>query len=292
MGATMAAKRRSRSRARRRRRRPPRGQHFLVAPGIRGQILGWLNCQPTDCWLEIGAGHGEMTLLLAEASGCVAAVEPDPKLAETLRQRLGGFSRARVIEGNILEISLGGLCRELNCARWRVYGNLPYYITSPILRHLFRAAEAITDIHVVVQREVAERLAARPRRRDYGYLSVLTQFHTKPEILQPIPRGAFRPPPQVESALVRLVPPGAQATLGVEEADAFLRFVQSCFRQKRKTLLNNLHPPYQSVQVKAALAAAGLSPRSRAEELSLEEFAQLHRFLSRARRLVVPSEPL
>lgn len=287
----MASRRHTRP-LRARRQRPPWGQHFLADVGVRSQIVRQLNCQPEDCWLEIGAGHGEMTLALAAASRSVVAIEKDRELAETLRACLAGVAHAQVVEGDILETSLPALARERGCARWRVYGNVPYYITSPILQHLFAASEVIADIHVVVQREVAERLVASPGTRDYGYLSVLTQFHAEAEIVQPIPRGAFRPPPRVESALVRLQPPGKQAALSVRDPQDFLRFVAACFRQKRKTLCNNLRALYQLEQVQAALADAGLDARARAEELSLEEFARLHRALFGAGRSVVGSQPL
>lgn len=265
-------------------RRPPGGQHFLVNPRVRQQILARLNSRPGDCWLEIGAGHGEMTLPLAGTGARVAAVERDPRLAEGLQAQIVGFPQVEVVVGDILEISPAELGRKLGCSHWRVYGNLPYYITSPILRHLFGALDAILDIHVVVQREVAERLVARPGGRDYGYLSVLTQFHTTPEMLQRIPRGAFRPPPQVESALVRLTPPGQRVRLGVEEVEGFLRFVQMCFRQKRRTLVNNLRGLAERIDIEQALTEAGHDTRVRAEQLGLGDFARLYRALSPARR--------
>ena len=265
----------------RRRPHPRLGQHFLADSRIAGRILEELVCHADDAWLEIGAGHGEMTVGLAATGATVVAVERDPKLAAALRARLAGFPRARVVEGDILATRLDTLARESRVARWRVYGNLPYYITSPILQRLFAALELIRDIHVVMQREVAERVAARPGTRAYGYLSVLAQFYTRPEILMPIPRGAFRPPPKVESALVWLAPPGARAALGVEDAGAFLRFVGACFRQKRKTLLNNLRGLHGAERVAAALATAGFGSRARAraEELSLDQFARLFRLL-------------
>src|SRR3989304_2598351 len=198
-----------------RRPRPPLGQHFLADSRIAGRILEALVCHTEDSWLQIGAGHGEKAAGRGGAGGrgergaAVVAVERDPKLVAALRAQLAGFPRARVVESDILETRLDTLAREAGVARWRVYGNLPYYITSPILQHLFASIELIADIHIVVQREVAERLAARPASRDYGYLSVLAQFYTTPEILLAIPRGAFRPPPKVESVLVRLAPPPA-----------------------------------------------------------------------------------
>ncbi len=273
-------------------RRPPRGQHFLADPRVRSRIVSRLDCRPEDCWLEIGAGHGEMTLGLAESGRTVAAIESDPELAASLRERLAGFPHARVVQADILKVSLAALAREAGCARWRVYGNLPYYLTSPILRHLFEAIEVVADIHVVVQREVAERLVAAPGGRDYGYLSVMTQFYTVAAILQAIPRGAFRPPPRVESCLVRLAPPGKQTELAIKEPETFLRFVGACFRQKRKTLLNNLRAAYGSEHVQTALAEAGLNPRARAEELALEKLAHLFRLLGPPGRFVVAAESL
>jgi len=220
-----------------------------------------------------------MTLALAQAGCSLAAVERDPKLTAELRPLISGFPRARVVESDILGISLPALAQEMDCPRLRVYGNLPYYITSPILQHLFGSIDVIADIHVMVQEEVADRLAATPGGRDYGYLSVLTQWHTTPEVLLPVPRGAFQPPPQVESALVQLAPPGKGATVDVGDAGAFLRFVGVCFHQKRKTVRNNLRGTYPAPQVEAALAEAELDLRARAEELLLHQFIRLFQLL-------------
>jgi 16S rRNA (adenine1518-N6/adenine1519-N6)-dimethyltransferase len=262
-----------------RRRRPKLGQHFLADAGVRARLLQRLMIRSQDCWLEIGSGHGEMTLALAQQSAQVVAVEKDAALAHTLREKLRGQSGCTVVEADILEVSAATLAQQFGVNRWRVYGNLPYYITSPILQRLFAALDVIADIHVVVQREVALRLAAEPGRRDYGYLSVLTQFYTTPALLEPIPRGAFQPPPKVESALVRLTPPGARERLAVAEPEAFLVFLQTCFRHKRKTLLNNLRDACPSDRVQAAMAETGLTVRSRAEELTLEQFAKLFHLL-------------
>lgn len=266
-------------RLRQRPRRPPLGQHFLVDENIRREILRQLGGHREECWLEIGAGHGEMTVGLAATGGVVSAVERDPKLVERLRVRLAEFPRVRVVEGDILRVSVEGLAQEMGCARCRVYGNVPYAITSPILRHLFRAAGVIADIHLVIQREVAERLVATPGGRAYGYLSVLTQFHATAEILQRIPRGGFRPQPQVDSALVRLAPRGRQPELGIEEPEKFLRFLQTCFRHKRKTLANNLRGQAERARMAEMLREMGLAQRVRAEELSLEDFSRLFRRL-------------
>ncbi|MGH9787665.1 MAG: 16S rRNA (adenine(1518)-N(6)/adenine(1519)-N(6))-dimethyltransferase RsmA, partial [Candidatus Acidiferrales bacterium] len=184
------------------RRRPPLGQHFLHNPGVRQKILHLLKSRPEDCWLEVGAGHGEMTLLLAGTGAQVVAVERDARLAAELRSQLAALANVQLVEADILKVSLESLASEKKVDRFRVYGNLPYYITSPILHRLFESRAAVADIHIVIQREVAERLVAAPGSRDYGYLSVVAQFYTRPDILMPVPPGAFRPPPKVESSLV------------------------------------------------------------------------------------------
>jgi 16S rRNA (adenine1518-N6/adenine1519-N6)-dimethyltransferase len=270
------------TRARAGRRRPPLGQHFLHDPSWRTRILGQLSLKASDCWVEIGAGHGEFTLPLAEASRAVAAIERDPKLASALREKLLPHPAARVVEADVLRVDFASLARTLETRKLRLYGSLPYYITSPILRRLFGSLEVIADIHVVVQREVAERLVARAGSHDYGYLSVLTQFFTEPELLFGIPRGAFRPVPRVDSALVRLEPPGAQARLRLADAEQFVKFVGACFRLKRKTLRNNLRGLYEAPQVKQAISA-GLSEHTRAEELTVEELAGLYHRLKASR---------
>jgi 16S rRNA (adenine1518-N6/adenine1519-N6)-dimethyltransferase len=160
--------------------------------------------------------------------------------------------------------------------KFRVFGNLPYYITSPILQRLFEVAEKILSIHVVVQFEVAVRIVARPGRREYGYLSALCQFYTKPEIALRIPPGAFRPRPKVTSAMLRMALPGARAKLAIADEKRFLEFVGHCFAQKRKTLRNNLRQLANDESIHAALAAAGLPGDARAEQLPLSKFAEIY----------------
>jgi 16S rRNA (adenine1518-N6/adenine1519-N6)-dimethyltransferase len=160
-----------------------------------------------------------------------------------------------------------------------VYGNLPYYITSPILHHLFRWAGQISSLHILIQLEVALRITANPGVRDYGYLSAFCQFYAKPKIALRIPPGAFRPPPQVKSALVSMTLPGGRAHLIVRDEKRFLEFVQTCFAQKRKTLRNNLLGIASDNKIHEALAAAGLRPDARAEQLTLTEFTELFAWL-------------
>jgi 16S rRNA (adenine1518-N6/adenine1519-N6)-dimethyltransferase len=256
------------------------GQHFLGDSAWQKRILETLPRDPDDVWLEIGAGHGEMTRLLAAEGRRVISIETDARLSENLRQRVQSdpaeWPSVEIVSGDVLQLDLG----KLAGGRFRVYGNLPYYITSPILHHLFGFADQIASIHVVMQFEVAVRVAARPGRREYGYLSAACQFYTRPEIVLRIPPGAFRPPPRVTSALVRMTLPGERASLGVRDARSFLEFVQTCFSQKRKTLRNNLRALAPDDRIHAALDACALRPDARAEQLSLAQFSALFTAIS------------
>lgn len=248
------------------------GQHFLGDLGWRKRILQTLGVAEGESWLEIGPGHGEMTELLARAGARVVAIETDERLADGLREKAGAWGRVEVVVGDVLQVDLPALIGN----GVRVYGNLPYYITSPILRHLFAVADRIASIHIVIQLEVAERIVARPGRRAYGYLSALCQFYARPEIELRIPPGAFRPPPKVTSALVRMELPGERATLGIADDGRFLEFVQTCFGQKRKTLRNNLRGVADGERIEAALQRCGIAGNARAEVLTLGEFAGMY----------------
>ena len=259
------------------------GQHFLRDLGWRKRILATLPRDNNDTWIEIGAGHGEMTELLAANGRRVVAIEGDPKLAEGLREKIAsssaGWAGVTVVAGDVLEQDFRALAGG---QRFRVYGNLPYYITSPILHRLFDYAGQIDSIHIVIQLEVAERIVARPGRREYGYLSAACQFYTKPRIALRLPPGAFSPPPKVKSALVEMNLPGERARLSIGDAaneTRFLKFIQACFSQKRKTLRNNLRADSSEEQIHSALTAAGLRADVRAEQLTLTQFAEIFRRL-------------
>lgn len=251
------------------------GQHFLADASWRARIARSLRPQADEVWLEIGAGHGELTLELARHAKRVLAIELDPPLVDRLRQLAVEHPNIEVLAGDILALDLPELPAT---ERFRVYGSLPYYITSPILRRLFESADAIESIHIVIQREVAERIVAQPGRRNYGFLSVLAQYYTQPEIAFRIPPGAFRPPPKVESALVRMPVRRDRALAAAEEA-AFLTFVGECFEQKRKTLLNNLKSVLGRDRAESLLHQQGLRNDVRAEQLTFEQFLALFKSL-------------
>jgi 16S rRNA (adenine1518-N6/adenine1519-N6)-dimethyltransferase len=260
------------------------GQHFLADAGWREEIAREIRVSPQAitqiprgegmefCWIEIGAGHGEMTEHLASTALPVHAVEMDPWLAAALKRLAKRFPNLEIVPADILESDIAKISGG---KRVRVYGNLPYYITSPILHHLFASADIIDEIHIVIQREVALRLAAKPGTRDYGYLSVLTQYFSRPELVLEIPRGAFRPPPEVSSALVTLRLPGERVKLPQVDAAAFLEFVKMCFSQKRKTLVNNLKSRVKPELVREALADLKVRGDARGEQLSVNNLAAL-----------------
>jgi 16S rRNA (adenine1518-N6/adenine1519-N6)-dimethyltransferase len=251
------------------------GQHFLNGPGWRKRILDTLPRDPDEVWIEIGPGHGEMTKLLAARGRRLIAVEADARLAANLREAVRAqpeeWPGVEIVSGDVLDLDLAKLADGKFC----VFGNLPYYITSPILHQLFGCANQIASIHVVMQLEVAERIVARPGRREYGYLSAACQFYTQPKLALKIPPGAFRPPPKVTSALVQMTLPGEAASLGITDEGRFLKFIQLCFGHKRKTLRNNLRTIGSDQRIHDTLAAYGLRTDARAEQLSLAHFAAL-----------------
>lgn len=247
------------------------GQHFLGNLSWRKRILESLPRTAKEPWVEIGAGHGEMTQLLAENGRRVIAVEADPQLAAGLKYNAARWGDLEVVSGDVLLLDLGTIAG----GRFRVYGNLPYYISSPILHQLFTYADQLASIHIVIQQEVAERIVAAPGRRDYGYLSAACQFYTRPEMAFRIPPGAFRPPPRVNSALVHMTMPGERAILKIANEKQFLEFIGACFGRKRKTLRNNLRAVMPDERIHAVLADCGLRSDARAEQLSLAQFAAL-----------------
>ncbi len=250
------------------------GQHFLADESWQERIDDEVRID-NGVWVEIGSGHGEMTTRLARRASKVFAIELDPKLARQLRGTTAPLKNVEVVEGDVLAVDFAKLT---NGARFSIYGNLPYYITSPILHRLFEHTDRIAAIHIVIQFEVAARIVAEPGRRDYGYLSVASQWFGQPELALRIPPEAFRPPPKVDSALVSFQMPGARvkyaATITASDENAFLDFVKECFAQKRKTLRNNLRARL-GARTGDVLREAGFAASVRAEELSVSEFVKL-----------------
>jgi 16S rRNA (adenine1518-N6/adenine1519-N6)-dimethyltransferase len=279
--------------ARRPQHKPKLGQHFLASDSFALQIADALGDVSQDTVLEIGPGRGVLTSLLAKHARRLIAVELDRVLAAQLRLRFGMFPNIEVIEADILSIDFDslfgpkpGLRRpgiEFKPSPAKVLGNLPYYITSDILLRLFEYSKYFGTMVVLVQREVADRVAAEPGSRDYGLLSATVQLYARVEKLFTLPPGAFTPPPKVHSTALRLTIAPRQRELGLDGdgrmEDGFIDFLKLSFGQKRKTLWNNLKSSYPEANLRAALAEAKVKPAARAETLSLEESAALFRAL-------------
>jgi 16S rRNA (adenine1518-N6/adenine1519-N6)-dimethyltransferase len=217
--------------------------------------------------IEIGAGRGALTEFLLERADKVVAIEVDPVLVHYLRQKF----RDALEAGRLILLETDILKADLSA--WgpaAIAGNLPYYITSPILARLFASRESWKRAVVLVQAEVAARIVAEPGCRDYGYLSVMVQAQARAERLLEVPRAAFRPPPKVDSAVVRLEPLDPLKTLGVKDLSSFLKFAGICFRYKRKTLRNNLTGLFDRSAVEAAVG-----PKDRAEQLGVPNLVKL-----------------
>jgi 16S rRNA (adenine1518-N6/adenine1519-N6)-dimethyltransferase len=240
------------------------------------------------CWIEVGSGHGEMTEYLLRSGVPVHAIELDAPLIARLNKLAAKHTNLSVSPGDVLRADL----RSISAGRRiHLYGNLPYYITSPILHHFFSFADLIDEIHIVIQEEVAERLTASPGSRAYGYLSVITQFFTHPQFVFQIPPIAFDPPPQVGSALVSMKLPGANAKLDLPDGDSFLEFVKTCFVQKRKTLTNNFRSILKPDQTRAILESLQIREDARAEQLSVGQLAAFFMAVSSGRKASDPDSP-
>jgi 16S rRNA (adenine1518-N6/adenine1519-N6)-dimethyltransferase len=271
--------------------KPKLGQHFLSSPEIAARIVDALGDTSHGVVLEIGPGKGILTSLLAKRSRKLIAVELDRVLAAQLRLKFGMFPNVEIIEADILAIDFDslfgpkpGLSRpgiEIKPQPAKVVGNIPYYITSEILLRLFDFARYFESIVIMVQREVADRIAATPGTRDYGLLSATTQLYARVEDLFTVPPTAFTPPPKVQSSVLRLTMEPQQQKLGVA-GDGFIDFLRLSFGQKRKTLWNNLKETYEPADLRRALSEAKVKDSARAETLSLEQSAALYRALHRA----------
>ena len=261
--------------------KPKLGQNFLTDAGAARRIVDALGEIGNSVVLEIGPGRGALTKLLAVRARHLIATELDRELARALKQEFAGSHNVTIVEANFLQVSIPELLlsnSESDLARVRVVGNIPYYITSDILLRLFEQQKQIDTIVLMVQKEVADRLVAEPHSRDYGLLTVTAQLFTDIERLFTLPPGAFSPPPQVHSSVLRLrVAPKAER-LGVD-ADEFVTFCKLVFAQKRKTLFNNLRGAYDESFVRAALQDVGIEANVRAEELSLSRLAEMYKGL-------------
>ena len=270
-------------------RKPKLGQNFLIDDEARNAIVDALGSLGERTVIEIGPGHGAITSLLAARCRRLIAIELDPALAAELRFRFREQPQVEVVEADVLDVDFATLVAQGESAD--VVGNLPYYITSPILLRLFAAGTRglLARAVVMMQREVADRLAAAPGCREYGLLSAATQINARVETLFTLPPAAFSPPPDVYSTVLRLEFAPRFEELGVD-AVGFDAFLHRCFAQKRKTLANNLRAAshtgargYTAEELRAVWPAE-IPALARAESLALEPLAALYRALAPLRQ--------
>lgn len=244
------------------------GQHFLHDPGVIDRIMAAIRPLPGQRLVEIGPGLGALTIPLLQAAGELDAVELDRDLPELLQARCQGIGTLRLYQADALTFNFATL-RGAG-SRLRMVGNLPYNIATPLLFHLLTQAPHLHDLHFMLQREVAERMAAGPGDAAYGRLSVMIQYRCRVEALFTVGPGAFQPPPKVQSAVVRLVP-RETSPVAVHDEARFAEVVRRAFAQRRKTLRNSLREVLDATQIKAA----GIEPGVRPETLDLAAFAAL-----------------
>ncbi len=254
------------------------GQNFLVKSHFCDRIAAAVKPMPDETILEIGPGHGALTELLIESGAQVVAIEVDRDLILPLNSSFATRQNFKLIEADALKVDFCQAIAPANSAR--VVANLPYNISTPILQRLIEHRRCVTEMTLMLQREVVERITAVPGGREYGYLSVLVQFYCEAEHLFDVPPSAFRPVPKVVSSVVRLKLRSEPAARVGDEA-LFVELTKTLFAQRRKTINNNLRAGWTRLglasaeQIKPALEAAELDPQRRAETLTIAELARL-----------------
>lgn len=255
------------------------GQNFLIDTRVLDKIINAAGLTKEDMVLEIGPGIGTMTQYLAEAAREVVAVEIDNNLIPILRETLKDYENVTIINNDILKVDIKELAESHNGNRpIKVVANLPYYITTPIIMGLFESNVPIDNITVMVQKEVAERMQAKPGTKDYGALSLAVQYYAEPYIVANVPPNCFIPRPNVGSAVIRLTrhqdPP-----VQVKDAGLMFTLIRASFNQRRKTLQNGLYNSpelfYTKEQIAWAIEQLGVSVQIRGEALTLEQFGRL-----------------
>ena len=247
------------------------GQNFLSDPSVLVRIISAADLSPEDTIVEIGPGPGRMTRMLAERVKRLIAIELDHDLYQKLAGDFIAYRNVEIVHGDVLQFPFETL------DVFKVVANIPYYITTPIIFRLLDAKQNLRSMTLTIQKEVAQRIAASPGSKDYGVLSISTQYHTEPEIRFIIPKEAFRPVPKVDSAVIhmaiRKAPP-----VSVRDEKLLFSIVRTAFSQRRKTLSNSLKSLNQDI--KSVLSTAGIDPRRRPETLSIAEFALLSDLLT------------
>ncbi|MCX5699963.1 MAG: 16S rRNA (adenine(1518)-N(6)/adenine(1519)-N(6))-dimethyltransferase RsmA [Candidatus Omnitrophica bacterium] len=251
------------------------GQNFLIDKNIRNKIIKSLLLENDDIVLEIGSGRGELTELIAESVDKVIALEVDKRLSEALVGLSNATPNITVINQDILKLDLEALNKSLRLIkRFKVFGNIPYYISSPIIEHLLFFRSTIDTIFITVQKEFAERIVACPGSKDFGSFSCFVQYYAHPKIIFDISKNCFRPVPKVTSSFLELKIREVPA-VSVQDETRFFKVVRGAFGQRRKTLRNSLEGLVSEKKLEAFFTESKNKKTVRPEELSLKDFALL-----------------
>ena len=253
------------------------GQNFLIDDNVIDRILEGARLSETDRIIEVGPGIGTLTREMGKVAENVVAIEIDKTLIPILKETLADLDNVEVVNGDILKVDVQGLINEkLNGGPVKLVANLPYYITTPIVMKFLEEDIPVTDIVVMVQKEVADRMNAKPSTKDYGALSVAVQYYCDTEIVAKAPRHMFVPQPNVDSIVIGLHVRDEKKYV-VDNEDIFFKTVKASFGQRRKTLLNSLGGLgfLSKDQIREALQAANIDEKRRGETLSIDEFANL-----------------
>ncbi len=261
------------------------GQNFLIDGGVLSGIVEAAGVSAEDCVLEIGPGIGSLTQYLAESAGRVVAVEIDRGLIPVLEDTLSEYNNVTVINEDVLKVDIEDIVKTYNKGNpIKVVANLPYYITTPIIMKLFESGAPIESITVMVQKEVADRMAAVPGNKDYGSLSLAVAYYAQAQTVLDVPPGCFIPQPKVGSAVVRLIR-NKEPKVKVQDEKYLFEIIRTSFNQRRKTLSNSLsNNPALGVsrqEVQNALQKMGIDEKARGETLGLLQFAELSDILQR-----------
>lgn len=256
------------------------GQNFLIDERVIHGILKAAELGPGDTVVEIGPGLGSLTEHLVQRAGQVLAIEIDSQLIPLLREKLNSYTGFKLLEEDVLKVNLDQAVKEAFPQvkyPYKVVANLPYYITTPIIMKLLEEKYQIETMVLMVQKEVGERLRARPGTKEYGALSVAVQYYTEPELVFKVPPGAFRPIPEVASAVMKLKVRKVPLVTPQDET-LFFQVVRASFSQRRKTLINalsNFFTKLSKGELTRLLEEVGIEPTVRGEELGLAQFAQI-----------------
>jgi len=241
------------------------GQHFLIDPGVTAAIIDAVRPGSDDIVVEIGPGQGALTQSLARLAGTLHAIELDRDLAASMRKQYAAATNVEIHEADALDFDFAALGDDL-----RIVGNLPYNISTPLLFHLLNCRDRVVDMHFMLQKEVVDRMAAEPGSKTYGRLTIMLGCHFDIEALFDVDRTAFDPPPDVTSAVVRLVPLPA-GTYEIDDEERFAKLVAQAFSQRRKTIRNSL----RKVTDEQTLEFVGIDPGLRPEAIAIADYVRL-----------------